>query len=53
MRGVAVWQRSYYDHIIRTDLEFRNFWDYIHTNPLKWQEDQLHLSATGNLSNRD
>ena len=40
--GVAVWQRSFYDHIIRDDRDCRNIWEYIQVNPQKWQEDQLH-----------
>jgi hypothetical protein len=40
-----IWQRNYYDHIIRDEQEFRNIWNYIETNPLKWQEDQLHPSV--------
>jgi putative transposase len=42
IHGVAVWQRSYYDHIIRNDRDFRNIWEYIHTNPQKWTEDEFH-----------
>ena len=41
-QGVAVWQRSFYDHIIRDDRDYRNIWEYIQINPQKWQEDELH-----------
>ena len=34
-----LWQRSFYDHIIRTEQEYAEVWQYIDTNPLKWQED--------------
>jgi putative transposase len=49
-----VWQRSYYDHIIRNEREFDKIWNYIDTNSLNWQEDQLHPSAppTGFIRNR-
>jgi REP element-mobilizing transposase RayT len=40
----GIWQRNYYDHIIRDEQDFWNIWDYIDTNPLHWQEDQLHPS---------
>ena len=40
--GTHVWQGNYYDHIIRNEDEFRKIWDYIDTNPQKWEEDQLH-----------
>ena len=37
--GRPIWQRSYHDRIIRSDTEYRDIWDYIDTNPLKWAED--------------
>jgi putative transposase len=33
------WQKSFYDHIIRSEREYGNIWDYIHYNPLKWEWD--------------
>jgi putative transposase len=50
--GVAVWQRNYYEHIIRNENELENIWDYIDTNPLRWQEDQLHPAALPNQFNQ-
>ena len=41
----GIWQRNYYDHIIRNDQDFMNIWEYIDTNPQRWQEDQLHPSV--------
>lgn len=35
-----IWQRGYYEHIIRNETEFEKIWNYIDSNPLKWQEDQ-------------
>ena len=32
-----LWQRSYYDHIIRNEQDFREVWSYIEENPLRWQ----------------
>jgi putative transposase len=40
MPGVAIWQRSFYDRIIRNEWEFHNIRDYIQTNPQRWQEDK-------------
>jgi REP element-mobilizing transposase RayT len=37
-----VWQRNYYEHIIRDRQDFLNTVDYICENPLKWDEDQYH-----------
>ncbi len=34
-----IWQRSYYDHIIRSDHEYRKIWQYIDENPQKWREN--------------
>ncbi|MBQ9915476.1 MAG: transposase, partial [Clostridia bacterium] len=34
-----IWQRSYHDHIIRTEKDYRKIWEYINTNPAKWEED--------------
>ncbi len=42
----GIWQRNYYDHIIRDDQELKTIWDYIDTNPQKWQEDQLRPPLT-------
>jgi REP element-mobilizing transposase RayT len=44
MMGIS--QRNYYEHIIRNEAEFKNIWDYIDTNPLHWQKDKLHPSAS-------
>jgi|AGTN01.2.fsa_nt_gi Transposase and inactivated derivatives len=35
----TLWQRSFYDRIIRTEQEYAEVWRYIDTNPLKWQGD--------------
>jgi len=38
--GVAVWQRNYYEHIIRDDEELRRVREYIRNNPLSWENDR-------------
>jgi hypothetical protein len=38
--GVPVWQRSYHDHVIRTDAEWLHYQDYIQSNPARWETDQ-------------
>lgn len=35
----AVWQRNYYEHIIRNDTELNRVRQYIIENPLKWDMD--------------
>ncbi|MDR2497460.1 MAG: transposase [Tannerellaceae bacterium] len=36
-----LWQRNYYEHIIRNDQSYQNISDYILNNPLKWTKDTL------------
>ncbi|MHB8857767.1 MAG: transposase [Bellilinea sp.] len=40
MKGVSVWQRNYYEHIIRDERDYANIFDYIQTNPLNWEQDE-------------
>ena len=37
--GAPVWQRNYYEHIIRNQDEFNKIREYIATNPLRWMSD--------------
>ena len=37
--GLPIWQRSYYDHIIRGERDYLRIKEYIVTNPAKWKED--------------
>jgi putative transposase len=37
--GIPVWQRNYYEHIIRDEKDLQNKTDYIEANPLLWDED--------------
>lgn len=39
-----VWQRSFYDHVIRNEQDYREIWQYIDENPLKWRKDKLYKS---------
>ena len=34
--GVPIWQKSYYDHIIRDQEDYNEIWEYIENNPQKW-----------------
>jgi REP element-mobilizing transposase RayT len=38
--GTRVWQRNYYEHIIRNEEELRDIREYIMSNPLKWALDK-------------
>lgn len=37
--GQKLFQRSFHDHIIRGESDYREIWNYIDTNALKWRED--------------
>ena len=39
--GVPLWQRSYYDHIIRNEAEYREIAEYIDANPARWKSGTL------------
>jgi len=39
--GFSVWQRNYYEHIIRGNDEYTYITEYIKNNPSKWEEDKL------------
>lgn len=34
--GEKIFQRSYYDHIIRNQQDYNEIWEYIENNPRKW-----------------
>ena len=37
--GQPIWQKSFHDRIIRNKKEYQKIWEYIETNPLRWEED--------------
>ncbi len=37
IEDVVVWQRSYYDHIIKNEKDYNETWDYIDANPIRWK----------------
>ena len=38
-RGAPLWQRNYYEHVIRNEEELKQIREYITGNPIKWTED--------------
>ena len=38
--GVTLWQRSFYDHVIRDEAAYLEIKRYIRENPLKWNLDE-------------
>lgn len=49
-RGAVLWQKNYYEHIIRNDRELNNIGWYIVNNPFNWQLDRDNLQNTRRLS---
>lgn len=37
----TLWQRNYWEHIIRNEPELNRIREYIRNNPLKWETDSL------------
>ena len=42
MSGVPVWQRNYYEHIIRDEKSYHKISEYIINNPIHWQDDKYY-----------
>lgn len=50
--GPPLWQRNFYDRIVRNESELQRIRNYIETNPARWIEDQLHPAAPPNQFNQ-
>lgn len=37
--GHPIWQKLFHDHIIRGEKDYLKIWEYIDTNPARWNED--------------
>lgn len=46
-KSFAIWQRNFWDHVIRNDCELEFTREYIQTNVLSWQLDRENPKATG------
>jgi REP element-mobilizing transposase RayT len=40
--SAKLWQRNYYEHIIRNETDYRDIWQYINENPVKWADDEYY-----------
>ncbi|KPK91109.1 MAG: hypothetical protein AMJ94_07845 [Deltaproteobacteria bacterium SM23_61] len=40
--GQPVWQRNYYEHVIRNEIDLQETREYIQNNPFKWLEEENH-----------
>ena len=47
--GKPIWQKGFYDHVIRGDADYQKIWTYIENNPAKWLEDRFYTQITNSL----
>ena len=45
MGYTKLWQRSYYDHVIRNDADYLTIWQYIDNNPAHWADDEYYSES--------
>ncbi len=45
--GAPVWQRNYYERIIRNDADLARTRRYIRDNPSQWEDDPDNLRTSG------
>lgn len=41
--GFPIWQRGYYDHVIRNEADYLRIWQYMDENPVRWTEDEYYI----------
>ncbi len=41
LQNQKLWQRNYYEHIIRDETSYNNIYWYIMNNPQKWKDDKF------------
>lgn len=39
--GMAVWQRNYWEHVVRNEAELSRIRNYVKNNPIMWEQDKL------------
>lgn len=40
--GYSIWQKSFYEHVIRNEKEYLNIKEYIQNNVINWKEDMYY-----------
>ena len=51
LQGAKVWQRGYYEHVIRSEEEFSRIGEYILFNAAKWETDRENPQCSTTVSN--
>jgi putative transposase len=46
-----LWQRNYWEHIIRDEMELNRIREYIRNNPGRWNEDRMNLNRSAHSPN--
>lgn len=41
--GYSIWQKLFYDRVIRNETDYKSYWQYIDENTLKWSDDEYHI----------
>lgn len=41
--GKNIWQIHFHDHVIRSEQDYREIWQYIDNNPTKWSLDRYYV----------
>ncbi len=39
--GFPLWQKGFYDHVVRGDRDYQDVWTYIEGNPMNYLEDTI------------
>ena len=50
--GAPVWQRNYYEHVVRGENELIRIREYIANNPMQWEMDRENPLRTTDISGR-
>lgn len=43
--GFSVWQKGFHDHVVRGEHDYREIWEYIENNPMKWEIDRFCIKS--------
>jgi hypothetical protein len=48
--GLKLWQRNYWEHMVRNEPELNRFWEYIRNNAARWESDKLFVQGQAHRS---
>ena len=51
MKSESIWQRGYYEHVLRNTREYVEMTSYILQNPARWAEDEDNLDRKSGADN--